>query len=341
MKFPRFVPKEALPQLELEQPSVDLRTFFTRVLRDSCSPGDAVSLIRMNDLINRARTIQGKKIFVLDADDWGDYPPAYYAWHQGEFELILRGLTTVEFVEFIAELVEQEYLARNWVNRYFEEDNLAVRIEAMSGGELSVEVLPLAELKELASDKDQPRWHDNIRLLLDRMEDAKKNGDHAGLLHAGASIFETLAKQVIGIESVQDQTLGGIFERYRKDSNLPAPILDYIKALYDRRNTTPLAGHGSLSTPPNLSEEEAVTLIETTKAFVRIEYRLRLASEKIEAPPVAARKTKKTASGAGQVKTAPASPEVPVAAPPVHHDTLPVTEGADGTEQSVTGAAKR
>ena len=292
MKFPRFVSKAALPQLELEQPSIDLRTFFTRVLRDACTVDVAsVSLIHMNNLINRARTIQGGKIFVLDADDWGEYPPAYYAWHQGEFELILRRLTTVEFVEFVAELIEQRYLKRGFVNRHFEEDNLAVRIDSLPEGKVSVEVLPLAELKQVASDTEQPRWHDNIRLLMGLMEEAQKYGDHAELLHAGASIFETLAKQVIGIESVQDKTLGSIFERYRKDSNLPAPILDHIKALYDRRNSTPLAGHGSLSEPPKLSEQEAVTLIETTKAFVRIEYRLRLESENIKAPSASARET--------------------------------------------------
>jgi hypothetical protein len=282
MRYPRFVTKKAVPLLELEQPSVELRTLFTRELRECCKTNDsAVTLTNMNDMINRARTLQCRKLFRLDSDDWGDYETPVYAWHQGEFELMLRGLTTVEFIEFVAEMVQDGYLNPGWVNKYFEEDELAVRLGMTDRG-VRVEVLPLAELKELASSQNQPHWHANIRLLVSRMEDAKTTGDHASLLHAGASIFETLAKQVIGTTTVQNQTLGGIFTRYRKDSSLPEPVLDYIKDLYDRRGSEPLAAHGSLAEPPNLSEQEAVTLIETTKAFVAIEYRLGLSSSAVE-----------------------------------------------------------
>jgi hypothetical protein len=94
------------------------------------------------------------------------------------------------------------------------------------------------------------------------------------LLHASASIFETMAKDVVDIQTVQDQTLKSFFDRYRKNSTLPDAILDYILAVYEARNVTPLAGHGSTQLP-NLSREQAVTLTEMTKAFVRIEYRLR------------------------------------------------------------------
>jgi hypothetical protein len=116
--------------------------------------------------------------------------------------------------------------------------------------------------------------HPNIAVLMGRMNDAFARDDYAGVLHASASIFETMAKDVVGIPSVQNQTLKSFFDRYRKDSTLPSEILDYILAVYDARNATPLAGHGSTQIP-NLSKEAAITLAEMTKAFVRIEYRLR------------------------------------------------------------------
>src|SRR5205807_7428142 len=91
--------------------------------------------------------------------------------------------------------------------------------------------------------------HPNIRLLLDRMNDALRREDHPGVLHASASIFETLAKDIVGISTIQNQPLKGFFERYRKNSALPDKILDYILAIYESRNITPLAGHGSTQTP--------------------------------------------------------------------------------------------
>ncbi len=122
-------------------------------------------------------------------------------------------------------------------------------------------------------EEDSAPMHPNIRTLIDRMSDALKRGDYSGVLHSSASIFETLAKDVVGVPTVQNQTLKSFFERYRKDSALPDKILDYILNVYESRNITPLAGHGSTQTP-TISKEVAVALSEMTKAFVRIEYML-------------------------------------------------------------------
>jgi hypothetical protein len=119
-----------------------------------------------------------------------------------------------------------------------------------------------------------PFLHPNIPLLIERMDDALKRDDYPGVLHACANIFETLAKDIVAIPGVQNQTLKSFFERYRKNSTLPNEILDYILSIYDLRSTTPLAGHGSTLTP-SISREQAVSLSEMTKAFVNIEYKLR------------------------------------------------------------------
>jgi hypothetical protein len=118
--------------------------------------------------------------------------------------------------------------------------------------------------------------HPNITVLLERMETALGREDYAGVLHASATILETLAKDVVGTTAVQDQTLGSFFERYRRDSLLPAPILDYVKDIYDARSITPLAAHGSIASP-SITKEKATSLAAITRAIVEIEYRLRTA----------------------------------------------------------------
>lgn len=129
-------------------------------------------------------------------------------------------------------------------------------------------------LNDRLNDVDVSDMHLNIRILINRMDDALSRNDFAGVLHASASIFETMAKDVVGIPTVQNQTLKSFFDRYRKDSYLPGEILDYILGVYELRNTTPLAGHGSTQAP-RITREVAITLAEMAKAFIRIEYQLR------------------------------------------------------------------
>lgn len=115
--------------------------------------------------------------------------------------------------------------------------------------------------------------HSNITILFDRMDSALERRDYSEVLHASASVFETLAKDVVGI-SVQNQTLGKLFKKYRKYSSLPNEVLDYILEIYKKRNMTPLAGHGSTKLP-DVSEDTAIIICELTRAFVQIEYALR------------------------------------------------------------------
>ncbi|MEW6030165.1 MAG: hypothetical protein AB1554_11885 [Chloroflexota bacterium] len=120
--------------------------------------------------------------------------------------------------------------------------------------------------------------HPNIKTLIERMESALQREDFSEVLHASASIFETLAKDIVNIPTIQNQTLKSFFDRFRQDSTLPKEILNYILDVYEMRNKTPLAGHGSTQAS-NLSRESAIVLCELTKAFVNIEYRTRSSSE--------------------------------------------------------------
>jgi hypothetical protein len=141
-----------------------------------------------------------------------------------------------------------------------------------------VQILSIEEIEESESEVDE---HPNIRLLVSRMNTSIEQNDPAAVLHASASVFETLAKDIINIESIQDQTLASFFDRYRNDSELPNEILDYILDTYRSRNTEPLAGHGSTQ-PTNITQKDAVILSEMTRAFVRIERQLSAMSIRLE-----------------------------------------------------------
>jgi hypothetical protein len=134
-----------------------------------------------------------------------------------------------------------------------------------------------ALLEQASSKHGFDEWgsaHPNVRLLLRRMDLAIEVEDYPSALHASASIFETLAKDIISGPDIENRTLASFFDKYRKESQLPGEVLDYILSIYKSRNTMPLAGHGSTE-QPSVSKESAIILAEMTKAFLRIEYRNR------------------------------------------------------------------
>jgi hypothetical protein len=241
----------------------------------------------MNRFINIANTVMGLPIYVLVADDWGQYQSHETAWHLGELELIMRRPTTTELVEILADYIQNKLLDADDVNDILAEDACSVRFElkgTVERPEVRVNVPSVEEIEEDSSTEDHP----NIRLLVKRMETSLSTEDYAGVLHASASIFEVLAKDVVSVPSVENQPLGAFFERYRKDSALPEPVLDYILEIYKRRNTEPLAGHGQL-TEPTITAEQAIILSEMTKGFIKIERKLAL----LHANPPEAKKASK------------------------------------------------
>ena len=86
-----------------------------------------------------------------------------------------------------------------------------------------------------------------------------------------------MAKIIVNLPTIENQTLKSFFERYKIDSNLPVPLLDYILSIYEKRNIEPLAGHGS-TTPPTISYNEAIVLAQMTKALITMERQIFLNS---------------------------------------------------------------
>lgn len=267
MEFPLALTKDQVFELRFEIVPASLKSHLTRRLRRGLYADERrYPLIWQNEVINRARTIADLPPYVLEPDIQGYYEPVEYAWHQGEFEACIC-LDAVQFVEFLAETVEDEWLPLSEANELVAAGNMSVRFHQSFGrSEVSVEVMAVTDLETRAEQVSHP----NVRALIARMDSSLGDGDFPAVLHASASIFEVLAKEVVGTPRVQDQTLGSFFDRYRNDSSLPEPVLDYIHEIYRRRSTEPLAGHGQLGTP-TITEREAKMIALMTKAFVTYE----------------------------------------------------------------------
>lgn len=259
--------KKTIKELEYEVISEEARLKLTRLIRKiAMCEDDKIHLIRMNRLINIANSALGRPIYRLETDDMGEYMPEEFVWHTGELELIFRRPNTIKLLEILGDMIEENLLKAYHINAILKEDVSSVEFILNDDNDVSIRVYNLDEV----DDEVDLEEHPNIRILIGRMEKCFEEGDFAGVLHSSASVFETLAKDIVTIESVQNSTLGSFFERYKKDSGLPEPILDYILEIYKRRNSEPLAGHGSTGTP-SITKEEAILLKEMTKTFVRME----------------------------------------------------------------------
>lgn len=267
-------------QVEYEVVSNRCRLLLTRLVRHATrAESSTVKIVLQNNAINLASHLLGRPIYLLEAEDGDYYYPAEYGWHNAEIELLMQRPNTVELIEILADLIQEGVLETNAVNEILEVENLSFHFNEYGNFDdrrVEVEVYPIDDIEEKPKDE-----HPNIRLLIDRMNNALDGDDPPGVLHASASIFETMAKDIVSLESIQDQTLASFFDRYRKNSGLPEEILDYILAIYKRRNTEPLAGHGSTK-PFGISKSEAVILAELTRAFVRIERQLHAMSIRLD-----------------------------------------------------------
>jgi hypothetical protein len=275
MPFMRLSEKQRTA-LELEVVPHQARLELTRIIRDACAVEDEdeveIVLIHENEFINIANQVLGRPIYLLKGGDWGEFHPAEYAWHHGQRELIMRIPSTPELAEILADYLEKGMMRRKDVNEILSNYGCGFTFERdgyRSHAPVEIQVVPVDSIDEVDLKTDHP----NVRRLVTRMDAALKGHDFSGVLHASASIFETLAKDVMKNPNVNDQTLASFFEGYKKKSLLPEPILDYMLNVYQQRNSQPLAGHGSL-TEPNINPENAVALCELTKTIVRIERKL-------------------------------------------------------------------
>jgi hypothetical protein len=266
--------KSQKKQLEYEVVPYSAKLQLTRLLRAWIESADNTNdwVIRANSIVNICRNVMKLPVSLVEVNEWGDYEYYDAGWLRSEIEVAMRRPDTIELIETLADLIQADWVGIDEVNDILSDNGVAVSFEKDERS-VKVRIISLEDIEDEDDDVEIP----NIRHLIQRMETALESSDFPGVLHSSASVFETLAKDVFQNPNVDDKSLGSFFEGYRKASRLPAPVLDYIKAVYDRRNTEPLAGHGQVSTP-SITQEEAIVLSEMTKAFVKIERKLGLAS---------------------------------------------------------------
>jgi hypothetical protein len=265
--------KKQRQALELDVVPSEARLELTRIIRDRClvEHGDedgGLALLRENEFINIANQVLGEPIYTLRGGDWGEYHPAEHAWHHGQREVIMRLPSTAQLAEILADYLQHGMMGIADVNAVLEHYNCGFRFKDKGYDETNITVEIVAA--DAIPDTDLSKDHPNVRKLVLRMETALSAQDYSGVLHASASVFETLAKDVMNTSTVNDQPLGAFFAGYRKKSLLPEPVLDYMLEVYKARNTQPLAAHGSLN-PPTVDAAQATVLCELTKSIVRIE----------------------------------------------------------------------
>ncbi|WP_110929871.1 hypothetical protein [Paenibacillus bouchesdurhonensis] len=266
-------------KLQYEVISDNARLQLTRLIRRiSTSDNSDIEILRQNRFINIARNVLNLPLYVLEADYLGQYNEVEYAWHIGEIELIMRRPDTIQLIETLADYIENNLIDADLVMKILCDDGCSFLIEKIGyEGHAHVQISSIEDIEESPFSNEHP----NIRLLINRMERSLFDKDYSAVLHSSASIFETLAKDIVNLQTIQNKSLGNFFERYRHDSKLPNPILDYIHEIFRRRNTEPLAGHGNLQTP-TINQEEAIVLTEMTKTFVRIERKLAIPQLKLD-----------------------------------------------------------
>lgn len=203
-------------------------------------------------------------------DDSGLYLYQEETYLNNKIPSLILDAKTLELYESLADLITQSWISREAINQILSEDGVPVHY-VQTREDVIIERLQSVDEDTLTETEKHP----SMQQLLDRAEDCLNRDDGAGVLHATASIFEALGKNVFATPEVQNQTLKSFFEGYKQRSHLPEKILDYIISVYDSRNKTPNAGHGSLEFSDDISKEEMVAMIELAKAAIHIEDKCR------------------------------------------------------------------
>ncbi|MBP1044421.1 hypothetical protein I6N95_25770 [Vagococcus sp. BWB3-3] len=263
--------KEQEEKLKFELISKSTRKKMTRLIRGDVKSEDMNQLLyNLNKRINIARNVTNKPKYVLEVDTNGFFEPTEIMWHQSEIELMMHDCNSIQFIEIIADFLQEGLISSDKVNAILKEDGYIFYYE-ITNDCLSIKIDELDNI-----DISEAEVIPNISTLIKRMDLAFSEADYTSVLHTSATIYETLAKDVCNNPKVEKETLGSFFGCYKKNSVLPEPILDYILDVYKRRNTEPTAGHGSLESP-TVTQIEASVLKNLTRAILLIEQECKVA----------------------------------------------------------------
>ncbi len=265
-----YLSKDDAISLEYEWIPLSAKAHLIRLLDRYCPPhvNPRTRIPYLQRIVNLANNLSERKFFDLDTDQFDDYFPEDVARLETEFMICIRRLNPIQFIEFLGTVVEYEYIDINDANIILKEINSSVAIELDTTGHLSISILPMADKSALDNDASP-----NLRTILRRMDSYLNDEDYAAVLLNSAMAIEFISKQIYGSSKIYNQSFGSYFEGYKNKTTLPEPIIDWMLQIYKRRNTEPLASHGS-PLHPSITCEEASLIAEMTKAFIRYEFRM-------------------------------------------------------------------
>ena len=265
-----YLSKDDAISLEYEWIPLSAKAHLIRLLDRYCPPhvNPRTRIPYLQRIVNLANNLSERKFFDLDTDQFDDYFPEDVARLETEFMICIRRLNPIQFIEFLGTVVEYEYIDINDANIILKEINSSVAIELDTTGYLSISILPMADKSALDNDASP-----NLRTILRRMDSYLNDEDYAAVLLNSAMAIEFISKQIYGSSKIYNQSFGSYFEGYKNKTTLPEPIIDWMLQIYKRRNTEPLASHGS-PLHPSITCEEASLIAEMTKAFIRYEFRM-------------------------------------------------------------------
>ena len=265
-----YLSKDDAISLEYEWIPLSAKAHLIRLLDRYCPPhvNPRTRIPYLQRIVNLANNLSERKFFDLDTDQFDDYFPEDVARLETEFMICIRRLNPIQFIEFLGTVVEYEYIDINDANIILKEINSSVAIELDTTGHLSISILPMADKSALDNDASP-----NLRTILRRMDSYLNDEDYAAVLLNSAMAIEFISKQIYGSSKIYNQSFGSYFEGYKNNTTLPEPVIDWMLQIYKRRNTEPLASHGS-PLPPSITCEEASLIAEMTKAFIRYEFRM-------------------------------------------------------------------
>jgi len=265
-----YLSKDDAISLEYEWIPLSAKVQLIRLLDRYCPPhvNPHTRIPYLQHIVNVANNLSERKLFDLDPDHYGDYFPEDVARLESEFMICIRRLNPIQFIEFLASVVEYEYIDINDANIILKEVNSSVAIELDTTGRASISILPMADKSALDNDASP-----NLRTILSRMDSYLNDEDYAAVLHNSATAIEYISKQIYGSSKIHNQSFASYFKGYKNKTTLPEPVIDWMLEIYKRRNTEPLAAHGS-PLPPSITCEEATLIAEMTKAFIRYESRM-------------------------------------------------------------------
>ncbi len=222
---------------------------------------------RRNMIVNKARTAEGIAPYVLEPDGMGDYLPQEMTWHEGEIRLALMRLGPLEFFDLVASLVSEGLLAINYVEEVFDYYSISAKLECEER-RFDEDQYWMVPAPDFEPDDDEPtEVHPSVRQLYDRAVRDLNHDDFAGVIHSAATIVENLAKTVVQNPNVVNEPLGGWFSSYKASSSLPGYVLDEAISLYNRRNASPNAGHGTPA-ESDVTREDAVNALGLARMII-------------------------------------------------------------------------